>query len=273
VLGRATGNSDTQDSPRPKLWGSHHLPPYSILCSSPRRPHPNDFLSWDSQVGVLKFQQLGLPQLRRRITSSIDLRSQWGLKQSCSPSRELPMVCRILDTHWGRVDSRLLVVGSQTVNLTIGLSFCHNLCWRCPNGSCKPIFDNYTLIAFQWYKERFNARCFDPYNWTLKSWESRWTPNPHFGSEGVILSLFQSRVATKNMGGSIWLCTQATLKFETWLSLHLNERSAHMFWPIGSPKACDKCCWPIMRMWLWHCFKILIIRGSKSMSFSSILPN
>jgi hypothetical protein len=40
---RATGNTDTQDSPRPGLGGSHHLPPYSILCASPRGLHPNGF--------------------------------------------------------------------------------------------------------------------------------------------------------------------------------------------------------------------------------------
>jgi hypothetical protein len=43
VLGPATGNTDTQDSPRPGLGGSHHLPPYSILCDSSRDPHPNGF--------------------------------------------------------------------------------------------------------------------------------------------------------------------------------------------------------------------------------------
>jgi len=37
------GNTDTQDSPRPGLGGSHHLPPYNILCTSPRGPHPNGF--------------------------------------------------------------------------------------------------------------------------------------------------------------------------------------------------------------------------------------
>jgi hypothetical protein len=35
VLGRAMGNSYSQDSPRPRLGGNHHLPPYSILCTSP----------------------------------------------------------------------------------------------------------------------------------------------------------------------------------------------------------------------------------------------
>ncbi len=55
VLGPATGNMDTQDSPRPGLGGSHHLPPYSIFCTSPQGPHPNGFLSRDSQVGGPKF--------------------------------------------------------------------------------------------------------------------------------------------------------------------------------------------------------------------------
>ncbi len=43
MLGRATSNTDTRDSPRPELGGSHHLPPYSILCTSPRGLHPNGF--------------------------------------------------------------------------------------------------------------------------------------------------------------------------------------------------------------------------------------
>jgi hypothetical protein len=37
------GNTDTQDSPRPELGGSHHLPPYNILCGWPRNLHPNGF--------------------------------------------------------------------------------------------------------------------------------------------------------------------------------------------------------------------------------------
>jgi hypothetical protein len=38
VLGRATGSTDTQDSQQLGLGGSHHLPPYSILCTFPRGP-------------------------------------------------------------------------------------------------------------------------------------------------------------------------------------------------------------------------------------------
>ncbi len=56
MLGRTTGNKDTQDSPRLRLWGSHHLPLYSILCTSPWGPHPNGFLSRDSQIA-----QVGTP--------------------------------------------------------------------------------------------------------------------------------------------------------------------------------------------------------------------
>jgi hypothetical protein len=129
VLGQAMGNSDTQDSPPFGLGGSHHLPPYNILCASPRGPHPNGFLFRDSQVGVLKFQQPGLPRLWGRITSCANLRLQWGLKQSCSPHQEL---CNGMShatwTKGNRVDSWLLVTESQIINLTPDLSFGHNLC-------------------------------------------------------------------------------------------------------------------------------------------------
>jgi len=47
--GTATGNTDTQDSPQPGLGGSHHLPPYSILCATFRGLHPNGSFSWDSR--------------------------------------------------------------------------------------------------------------------------------------------------------------------------------------------------------------------------------
>ncbi|CAK9213856.1 unnamed protein product [Sphagnum troendelagicum] len=32
-----------------RTWGSHHLPPYSILCDAPRRLHPNGSFSRDSR--------------------------------------------------------------------------------------------------------------------------------------------------------------------------------------------------------------------------------
>jgi hypothetical protein len=176
---RATLNS--LDSPRPKLGGSHHLPPYSILCSSPPHLHPNGSFSRDSQSGVPKLSWFGLPGLWTLITSRPKLRSGQGLNQSCNFCQELSnSVSHFTCTHWNRVDSRLLVVGSQAASLTPGPSFDHNLSCRCPNGSYEAILDIYTSRPFQRYKERLNARCFDPCNYALSFRESRRTPKSHF---------------------------------------------------------------------------------------------
>jgi hypothetical protein len=150
VLGRATGNTDTQDSPRPGLGGSHHLPPYSIFCSSPRRLHPNGYFSRDSRAGIPKSRQMGLPQLWSPITLRADLGSRCGLKQSCSSRRELSnAVSHSRIGHREEVDSRLFVLGSQTGSSTSGPSFGHNLCFRCSNEPSEPILDIYASRAFQ----------------------------------------------------------------------------------------------------------------------------
>jgi len=83
-------------------------------------------------------------------------------------------------THSDRIDSRLLVVGSQTASLAPDPSFNHNLCWRCPNGSCEVILDIYTSRPFQQYKKHLNARCFDPCNHVLNFRESWRTSKSHF---------------------------------------------------------------------------------------------
>ncbi len=127
MLGQATGNTTSVDSPRPGLGGSHHLPPYSILCVTPRRLHSNGFLSRDSQSGVPKLSRFGLSGLWTVIASSPDLRSGQGLNQCCSSRRELSnAVSHSPTARRERVDSRLLVVRSQTGNLTPGPSFAHN---------------------------------------------------------------------------------------------------------------------------------------------------
>jgi len=173
MLGQATGNTDALDSPRPELGGNHHLPPYSILCIALPHPHPNGFYSWDSQGGVLKLSRFGLPWLWELITPSPDLRLGWGLKQTCSSPQELSnSVSHSICTHRDRVGSWLFVVESQTVSLTPGPSFIHNLCCRCPNGSCEAIFDIYASRPFQRYKEHLKAGCFDLCNRALKLRES-----------------------------------------------------------------------------------------------------
>ncbi len=182
MLGWATGNTDTQDSPRPGLGGSHHLPPYSILCISRRRWHPNGYFSRDSRVGVPKLSRARVLELWTPISPDCRVRSQLGLKQSCSSHREL--FNAVLHSQIGyreEVDSRLLVVGSQTVNLTLDLSFGHNLCFRCPNEQCEPILDIYVPRAFQWHQERNNSLRFDPSTRPLKFRESTGTPSPKMG--------------------------------------------------------------------------------------------
>jgi hypothetical protein len=87
----------------------------------------------------------------------------------------------VASTQGNWVESWLLVVGNQIANLTSNLSFGHNLCYRCPNGQCKPMLDIYTLISFQWYKELFKAMGFDPWNCALKIQESIGTPTPNMG--------------------------------------------------------------------------------------------
>jgi len=176
---RAT--SDSLDSPWPGLEGSHHLPPYSILCVTLREPHPNGTFSRDSQGGVLKLSRVGLPRLWELISPGSDLRLEWGLNQSCSSPREL--FSALLHSFCRRreeVDSQILVVGSQTASLIPDPSFAHNLGYRCPNGSCEAILDIYTSRTFQWYKKHLNARCFSFCYRTLKLREYQRTPNSHF---------------------------------------------------------------------------------------------
>jgi hypothetical protein len=172
---------DSLDSPRPRLGGSHHLPPYNILCAFTSHLHPNGTFSQDSQSGVPKLSRFGLLGLWAFITSCSDLRLGWGLKQTCSsPWKLFNDVLHYTCTHRGRVDSQLLVVRSQIASLTPGPSFDHNLCCRCPNDSCEAILDIYTSRTFQRYKEHFNARCFDPCNRVLNFQEFRRTPKSHF---------------------------------------------------------------------------------------------
>jgi len=98
------------------------------------------FFSRDSQSEVSKLCQFGLLGIWAFITSRFDLRLGRGLKQTCSSPWELfNGVLHSTWTHHDRVDSWLLVVGSQITSLIPGPSFAYNLWCRCPNGSCKAI--------------------------------------------------------------------------------------------------------------------------------------
>jgi hypothetical protein len=63
------------------------------------------------------------------------------------------------------VDSRLLVVGSQTASLIPDPSFAHNLGYRCPNDQCEAIFDIYAIRPFSMTPRTLQCKVF----WALLS--------------------------------------------------------------------------------------------------------
>ncbi len=141
-VGTSHGHFGPRDTPRPGLGGSHHLPPYSILYVSPRRLHPNGTFCWDSRNGVPKLSRVGVPGLWTATAPRPKLGSGQILNQSCSSRRELyNAMLHSSSQRREEVDSRLLVVGSQTASLTPDPSFVHNWGCRCPNCQCEAIFD------------------------------------------------------------------------------------------------------------------------------------
>jgi hypothetical protein len=121
------------------------------------------------------------------------------------------MICGTPPTCKGnRGDSRLLVVMTQIINLTPGLSFGHNLCFKYPNGSCKPILNIYVPRSFQWYKELFNSMIFDPCNCFMKIQESIETPISKVGAHLGVWRFIPSHSSTL-LGA--W---NATLRLHFW---------------------------------------------------------
>jgi hypothetical protein len=144
-------NTDSQDSPQPELGGNHHFPPYSIFCVWSQYQHPNVILFWDFQDGVPKFLKLRLSQLWRLITLCANLGLKWGSKKIYSPCRDLfNNRWHVICAQGNQSDSWLLVVGNQIGYLIPDLSFGHNLCFKCPNGSWEPILNIYVPRAFRW---------------------------------------------------------------------------------------------------------------------------
>jgi len=140
----------------------------------------------------------GVPGLWELIARDCKIGLQRGLNQTCSPRRYLSNdVSHSQFRLWEKVDSWLLMVGSQTASLTPGLSFAHNLGDICPNGRCEAIFDIYASRPFQRHQEQPNARCFGSWCRALNIRESRRTPNPQlFQVLGFTPTLGQVRVAT-----------------------------------------------------------------------------
>jgi hypothetical protein len=128
---------------------------------------------------------LGLWKL---ISPDCQVRLERGLNQCCSSPREISnAISHTIIGRWEEVDSRLLVVGSQTANLTPGPSFAHNFGYRCPNGQWEASLDIYTSRPFQWHQEHPNSRYFGPSTRALNFWESRRAPSSHFWECGLHL--------------------------------------------------------------------------------------
>ncbi len=167
MLGRITGNTDTLDSPRPRLGGSHHLPPYSILCVWPQNLHPNDFSLSGFPSGNLESRWLGFSRIWNPITLRADLGSRCGLKQSYS-------------FHWVFFNGMPHTLCSQVnwVNSRLFLVITYVSDVQMSNAS--PL-DIYIPRAFQSYKERHKPLNFDPWNCSLKFRKSNGTPSPKVG--------------------------------------------------------------------------------------------
>jgi len=189
------------------------------------------FLSWDSRVGVPKSRQMGLLQLWSPITLRADLGLWCNLMQSCSSHQELSNdMSHALCIQVNRVDSWLFLVGSQTASLIPGPSFGHNLCFRCPNEQCEPILDIYVIRAFQWYKERHKPLNFDPWNWSLKFWESTGTPSPKVGVALGVWGFIPSYSLTLSYTpGSMWCDSRASSWPAPLWPLCFDSRAS--FWP------------------------------------------
>ncbi len=117
-------NSNSQDSPQPKLGGSHHLPPYNILCAWARDQHPNVILS--SKCHFV----LGLPSESPEIPTIGILAILGAHNFACKPPIKMSFETKLQPyqelsigmshaTCWkeNRGDSRLLVVRNQIGSL------------------------------------------------------------------------------------------------------------------------------------------------------------
>jgi hypothetical protein len=130
VLGQATGTLDHKTHHGPDL-GEATTFPHIVFSATPRR----DYIQMALFPGTPKLESRncpetvpgGVPGLWELITPDCNVWLQRGLNQTCSPRRDLSN--DLSHSPFGgreEVDSRLLVIGSQTTSLTPGPSFAHN---------------------------------------------------------------------------------------------------------------------------------------------------
>ncbi len=121
-------NTNSQYSPWLELGGTHHLPPYSILCAQPRGQHPNVILSLDSHLRLLKVRTFVILKAHNFVCKpSINVRFKEKL-QLLSRAFQQYVACHLHASKLGRF-------------VTPDPSFGHNLYFKYSNGSYKPILD------------------------------------------------------------------------------------------------------------------------------------
>ncbi len=170
--GEPQAYTNSQNSTRPKLGENITFP--LIVLSMPAQGAyiEMSFCPGISKLGVSKFSKLGLLQFWRRITFCVD-RLKWGLKQSCKLRRKPSKgMWHTTYTQANHNDSWLLIIEGQIVTF-----FCHNLCFKYPNGSCMPIFDIFVSRAFPWYKKTFQSNEFWPLKSLSKNSKVHWDSN------------------------------------------------------------------------------------------------
>jgi hypothetical protein len=187
--------------------------PFIIFCVLGHGPcNQMSFCPGSPKLGVSKFPKfpnLGFSWLWKPITFFADLWLRWGIKKNYSPC------WNIFNDMWhatymqiNQGYSRLLVVMSQIGSLTIGPSFGQNLCFKYPNGSCKPILDIYVSRTFQLCKELFNPMSLVPCSRPLKIQESIGSPSgiqlPKWESTWECVGSFP-RIFLHSMDHEMWL--------------------------------------------------------------------
>jgi len=158
---------------------------------------------------------IGVSRLWALVTPDYRVWSQRGLNQSCSPCQDLSnAMSHSLFKGWEEVDSRLLVVESQTASLTPGPSFVHNLGCKCPNDQCEAIFEYLIFETFSMTPRTLQCEVFWAF---LSSSKHLGVPedskSPTLGVGVSSSHLTQSKVATFPLLG-VWVSSSHLLQSE-----------------------------------------------------------
>ncbi len=138
-------------------------------------------------------------------------------------------------------------------------SFGHNLCFRCSNKQCDPILNIYVPRAFQWYKERYKSFSFDPWNRSLKFWDSIGTPFPKVGVALGVWGFIPSHFSTLPK-----VCDVTPM-------LSLGPRPCNPLVLVASPKLGLRH-WSLSQVSMVSCFLSMKF-SNKIWHFNLVIPN